>query len=197
MDEQTRKLKADLLAGEILGLAHASLLLRLRFMEGALCRLEFAPMPRGTLWTDGRRFSYAPMHVLLRYRQERANPARDYLHAVLHCVFRHMYLHTRVQPQAWSLACDMVAEDLITDLRLRTTAVEREAETWTDAAARALGRWWWLRTPGFDNSFAAALTPEGKIVRIGSFADAEDYAVRPAMWIRTDEDREQAGEGQR
>ena len=128
MDEQTRKLKADLLAGEILQLAHASLLLRLRFMEGALCRLEFAPMPRGTLWTDGRRFSYAPMHVLLRYRQERANPARDYLHAVLHCVFRHMYLHTRVQPQAWSLACDMVAEDLIADLRLRTTAVEREAE---------------------------------------------------------------------
>lgn len=35
MDEQTRKLKADLLAGEILQLAHASLLLRLRFMEGA------------------------------------------------------------------------------------------------------------------------------------------------------------------
>lgn len=72
-----------------------------------------------------------------------------------------------------------------------------EAETWTDAAFRALGRWWWLRTPGFDNSFAAAVTPEGKIVRIGSFADAEDYAVRPAMWIRTDEDREQTGEGQR
>ena len=75
MDEQTKKLKADLLAGEILQLAHASLLLHLRFMENALCRLSFAPMPRGTLWTDGQRFSYAPMHVLLRYRQPDPGPA--------------------------------------------------------------------------------------------------------------------------
>lgn len=48
MDEQAKKLKADLLAGEILRLAHASLLLHLRFMENALCRLEFAPVPKGT-----------------------------------------------------------------------------------------------------------------------------------------------------
>ena len=126
MDEQTKQLKADLLAGEILQLAHASLLLHLRFMEGALCRLEYAPMPRGTAWTDGRRYSYAPMHVLLRYKEERSNPARDYLHSVLHCVFRHMYLHTAVQRQWWSLACDMVVEDLIASLHLRAAAVERE-----------------------------------------------------------------------
>lgn len=93
MREETKKLKADILAGEILQLAHASLLLHLRFMENALCRLEFTPVPKGSIRTDGRRFSYAPMHVLLRYRQERTNPARDYLHCVLHCVFRHMYLH--------------------------------------------------------------------------------------------------------
>ena len=180
MDEQTRKLKADLLAGEILQLAHASLLLRLRFMEGALCRLEFAPMPRGTLWTDGRRFSYAPMHVLLRYRQEEEERAP--------------ILTTRVETPD-NVPFGSVGGNATED-RLFLLSAE-EAETWTDAAARALGRWWWLRTPGFDNSFAAAVTPEGRIVRIGSFADAEDYAVRPAMWIRTDEDREQAGEGQR
>ena len=56
----------------------------------------------------------------------------------------------------------------------------------TDEALRALGRWWWLRSPGFDNSFAAAVAPEGGIVRIGSFVDADDYAVRPAMWVRTE-----------
>ena len=50
---------------------------------------------------------------------------------------------------------------------------------------RALGRWWWLRTPGFDNSFAATVTPDGAIVRIGSFVDTDDYAVRPAMWIKS------------
>ncbi|MCR5136571.1 MAG: VWA-like domain-containing protein [Oscillospiraceae bacterium] len=128
MDEQTKKLKADLLAGEILQLAHASLLLHLRFMENALCRLSFTPMPKGSLWTDGKSFSYSPMYVLLRYKEERANPARDYLHCVLHCVFRHMYLHTPVEQQSWSLACDMVVEDLIADLNLRSAAVRRQEE---------------------------------------------------------------------
>ena len=126
MDEQTKNLKADRLAGEILQLALASLLLRLRFMESALGRLRFTPMPKGTLWTDGQRFSYAPMHVLLRYREERTAPARDYLHCVLHCVFRHMYLHGKVEQNAWSLACDMVVEDLIAGLQLRAAATQRE-----------------------------------------------------------------------
>jgi len=128
MDEETRKLKADLLSGEILQMAYASLLLHLRFMENALSRLAFTPMPKGTVWTDGERYSYSPMHVLLRYKAEQTNPARDYLHSVLHCVFRHMYLHGRVEKEAWSLACDMVVEDLIADLSLRATAVAREEE---------------------------------------------------------------------
>ena len=128
MTEQTKQLKADILSGEVLQLAHASLLLHLRFMEGALCRLEFTPVPKGTIRTDGRRFAYSPMHVLLRYADERANPARDYLHCVLHCVFRHMFLHGPVEKTWWSLACDMVVEDLIADLKLRAVAVKREQE---------------------------------------------------------------------
>ena len=61
-----------------------------------------------------------------------------------------------------------------------------EAAALPDDGARALGCWWWLRTPGFDNSFAAAVSPEGAVVRIGSFVDTDDYAVRPALWVRTD-----------
>ncbi|MBO7373883.1 MAG: metallopeptidase [Oscillospiraceae bacterium] len=127
MDQQTNKLKADLLAGEILQLAHASLMLHLRFMESALCRLRFEPVPKGTIWTDGQRFSYAPRHVLGRYREEREAPAREYLHCVLHCVFRHMYLHGKVEQKWWSLACDMIVEDLIASLRVRGAASKREA----------------------------------------------------------------------
>ena len=124
--QQTNKLKADLLAGEILQLAHATLLVHLRFMESALCRLSFEPMPKGTVWTDGQRFFYAPRHVLCRYRDEREAPSRDYLHCVMHCVFRHMYLHSQVEQKWWSLACDMMVEDLITSLRVRGAASGRE-----------------------------------------------------------------------
>lgn len=72
----------------------------------------------------------------------------------------------------------------VTEDRLFLLSVEEVAGT--DAALRILDRWWWLRTPGFDNSFAAAVTPDGAIARIGSFVDTDDYAVRPAMWLRTD-----------
>lgn len=49
---------------------------------------------------------------------------------------------------------------------------------------RALGRWYWTRTPGYDNSFALAVTPDGAISKVGTFVDAEDYGVRPTMWIK-------------
>ena len=128
MEEETKKLQMDALAGEILLMARAALLLRLRFMESAIGRLSFEPLPKGTLATDGRRFLYAPRHVLLRYREERSAPARDLLHCVLHCVFRHMYLHRRVDRRLWSLACDMTVENLIADLRVRAAVTERQTE---------------------------------------------------------------------
>ncbi len=62
-----------------------------------------------------------------------------------------------------------------------------EASALPDDGARALKSWWWLRTPGFDNSFASAVTPDGALMRIGSFVDTDDYAVRPAMWVRVSE----------
>ena len=73
-----------------------------------------------------------------------------------------------------------------TEDRLFLLSAEEAAGLLKDDAARALGCWWWLRTPGFDNSFAASVTPDGSVVRIGSFVDGDDYAVRPAMWVRTD-----------
>ena len=128
MDEETKKLQMDTLAGEILLMARASLLLHLRFMESAVGRLSFEPQPKGTTATDGRRFLYAPMHVLLRYKEERSAPARDLLHCVLHCVFRHMYLHRKVDKRIWSLACDMTVENIIADLRVRAAETARQGE---------------------------------------------------------------------
>ena len=51
--------------------------------------------------------------------------------------------------------------------------------------SRRFETWWWLRSPGFDNSFAGKVTPDGTVVRMGGFVDSEDYAVRPAVWVRT------------
>ena len=74
----------------------------------------------------------------------------------------------------------------LTEDRLFLLSVEEASTLLQDDEARSLRLWWWLRTPGFDNSFAATVTPDGAVVRIGSFVDTDDYAVRPAMWIQTD-----------
>ena len=126
MEEETKKLKLDALVGEILLLARASLLIHLRFMESAIGRLQFEPLPKGTVMTDGRRFLYAPRYVLLRYQEEKNAPVRDLLHCVLHCVFRHMFLHGKVNSRIWSLASDMMVENLIADLNVRSAVTERQ-----------------------------------------------------------------------
>ena len=63
-------------------------------------------------------------------------------------------------------------------------SAEEASALFKSDAERALGQWWWLRTPGFDNTFAATVTPDGAVVRIGSFVDTDDYAVRPALWVK-------------
>ena len=189
MDEQTKKLKADQLSGEILQLAQASLLLHLRFMENALGRLEFMPTPKGTIWTDGQRFSYSPMHVLLCYKAEQPNPARDYLHTVLHCVFRHMYLHANVEKEWWSLACDMVVEDLIAELKLRAATVKRQ-----DAQQEALNA---LRdqvrpftAEKLYRYFLDHPLPEEERQRLEELFCADDHRG----WFSSDDDKERENE---
>jgi len=97
---------------------------------------------------------------------------------------RALILPARVETQD-NLHFGSAGGDAAEDKLFLLSAEEAAAEA--DAGDRALGCWWWLRTPGFDNSFAAAVTPQGGIVRIGSFVDTEGYAVRPAMWIRTEQ----------
>ena len=53
---------------------------------------------------------------------------RDYLHVLLHCLLRHMYLHKQVEPKIWDLACDITVEALINGLGLPILKASRQAE---------------------------------------------------------------------
>ena len=50
---------------------------------------------------------------------------RDYLHMVLHCVFRHNFVNTLLDLNCWDLACDMAVEAIINELNLQSTASVR------------------------------------------------------------------------
>lgn len=85
--EQRRKL-----AQEILTLSRNTLLVSLRFLDMALSQFTYHEVENNTLLTDGKYLLFDPKHVLSSYKLAKEIPVRDYLHMVMHCVFRHMYM---------------------------------------------------------------------------------------------------------
>ena len=43
--------------------------------------------------------------------------------------------------------------------------------------------WWWLRSPGFDSSYAAGVDRGGSVDDFGDYVRSVSGAVRPALWI--------------
>ena len=125
MDE--REEKRLQLAREVLKLSRNTLLVHLRFLDMALSRLRPVATDLAELATDGQFLAYDPGFVLRRYKQAKETPVRDYLHVVLHCVFRHMYIHSLLDQPCWDLACDVAVEHTISGLALRAAAAPREA----------------------------------------------------------------------
>lgn len=127
MDIQTEKdEKLNRIAREVLLLSRNTLLVNLRFLDAALSQFELRPIGTSTLLTDGKHILYHPRHVLKSYRSARELPVRDYLHIVMHCVFRHMYMYPTLNRPYWDLACDIAVENAITELGLRAVAAGRE-----------------------------------------------------------------------
>ena len=106
----------EALAGRAMALARDYIVLRLRFLDMAVFRLR--PVSADTtLATDGRHLFYGDKHVLRRYmKADQAGLARDCLHALLHCVFRHPFIDSLVEDSRWDLACDIAVESVILSL---------------------------------------------------------------------------------
>ena len=128
--------RIERLAAEVMELSRNAIVLNLRFMDMAVFRLRAEPADC-TLATDGRSLFYGPEFVLRRYLKSPALPPRDTLHALLHCVFRHPFIHTLVERERWDLAADIAVESLINSLELDRFAAPRQAEQQVVAGALA------------------------------------------------------------
>ena len=125
--------QAETLAREILLLSRNTLLVNLRFLDAALSQFALTPASL-PFATDGQNLYYTPRHVLLRYKEEKEQSVRDYLHLVFHCVFQHMYVHTLVDQTLWDLSCDIAVEEVINGLLLPSTAAKRQEPQQTELA---------------------------------------------------------------
>ena len=122
------KEKIDKLAKDILMLARNTVLVNLRFLDVSISQFEYHSIDGNTLMTDGKNMMYNPLHVLISYKEERETIVRDYLHMVMHCIFRHMYVDPDINRTYWDLACDVAVENVITDLNIKAFAAKRQKE---------------------------------------------------------------------
>lgn len=124
----SRQEREEALAREILLLSRNTLLVKLRFLDMALSQFELVPVEKYTLMTDGGHIFFRPRHVLQSYKRGREIPVRDYLHMVMHCVFRHMFTTSSLDRPYWNLACDIAVENAITGLGLKAVEAPRAVE---------------------------------------------------------------------
>ena len=104
------------LAGEALGLARNTLLIRLRFLDAAINRLQTAVHAEIAFASDGNCLYYEPFSLLKRYKEEPGAMNRDLLHVLLHSLLRHPWFHTDKDRAVWDLACDVAVETIAAEL---------------------------------------------------------------------------------
>ena len=118
--EQEKQIKTEKVAAEIIQMSKNKLLVNMRFMDMALNQFRMSPRPDLTPFSacDGDVYVYDPVHILKAYMLDENLPIRNFLHSVLHCVFKHFYVNTLVDQTMWDLACDIAVESAINDLEL-------------------------------------------------------------------------------
>ena len=92
--KQERWERAAKVAAEVIGESRIQLMLKFRFLDLALWRMEAQPVAvqgRYALATDGRELFFEPYTVTARFEESFDEVVRDYLHLVMHCIFRHPF----------------------------------------------------------------------------------------------------------
>ena len=132
-DEKTERFnRAARLATDIIEECRVQLMLKFRFLDLALWRMELAPVhahSRYPLSTDGKNIYFEPYSVLGRFEESFDETVRDYLHLVLHCIFRHPYNRDHLRNrEAWSLACDVIVESVAMEMCATRFTSEQDAD---------------------------------------------------------------------
>ena len=174
------------LSDEVIQLTENTLLVHLRFLDAAIHQLTPVAVDDLDLATDGQYMAFSPAHLLWCYKSERERTARDILHVLFHCVFRHMFGDTLIDRQKWDLACDIAVEYAITRLELKAVSAQREA--WQlpvyDELRQKAGQ---LTAERIYRYLLDAELPAEKTQELEKYFRADEHA----LWYSSQEDGEQ------
>lgn len=114
-----RRLQEDALGKDIIDECRTQLMMKFRFLDLALWRMDLEPMRVGArypLATDAKRVLFDPPREIARFGESFEETVRDYLHLVMHCIFRHPFDKNHGNAEAWSLTCDILVESAVMDM---------------------------------------------------------------------------------
>ena len=87
------KRRLDSVAKDILNITKSRMLVNFRFLDTAIGRLDVLNEDLiFQLATNGQRLYFCSQYVIEEYQKEPQALNRAYMHAVLHCIFRHMFV---------------------------------------------------------------------------------------------------------
>lgn len=107
---------------QILDVIRSELYLDFRYLDMALSALTFSANEQiHTLATDGTYLFFSREQILRVFRNNPLFLDRAYLHSVLHCIFRHLWMRGNREPVLWNLACDIAVEWMIDSFDKKST----------------------------------------------------------------------------
>ncbi len=110
---------------QILEMARTELYLSMPFMGAALNSLELVmDLSTTGVGTDAESIRYNPYHVRDLFLNHPYRINRAYMHMLLHCLFRHMFISKEDKDEIlWDLSCEIAVESIIDSMNV--SALER------------------------------------------------------------------------
>ncbi len=117
--------RMEAVARDVFSQVRTSIVMKMRFLDMAVFRLKLYPTEL-KFATDGNYLYYHPLWLLKRYQEESNCVTRDYMHVLIHCIFRHPFVNTLVDHDLWDLSCDIAAEAMILEFHQPMMSVKAE-----------------------------------------------------------------------
>ena len=175
------------LARRVVGECRTSLMMAMRYLDVAFWKMPLeAASFEGSVATDGVVLKFDPANVIERFKQSPNEMSRDFLHLILHCVFRQPFETRREFPMLWSYACDLCVENIAIEACGGRFASARDADR--TAVVRQLAKHVSALTPAQIYRLLVRLRADGAQLTLEEKQLAQLLRQSEALFIRDSHD---------
>ena len=109
--------KINQISKEIMEQTRITLMMTFRFFDVALWHMDFEPqLLDAAIATDAKRVYFNPLDTAFNYKNDPNICTRNYLHSIIHCIFRQPLDDAHSHYDIWNLACDICTEAIALEM---------------------------------------------------------------------------------